>query len=111
MPKRTSTPGCRSLPAKEVLLLGGTVEREHREHATLVRVAARVAEGAERAETGGRIFSADAGGYADAGPASDTGENRDVLFAIGRDAGAQFLKQNFETIGSRATLDLKEQLI
>jgi NTE family protein len=33
------------------------------------------------------------------------------LFAIGRDAGAQFLKQNFETIGSRATLDLKEQLI
>jgi NTE family protein len=32
------------------------------------------------------------------------------LFAIGRDAGADFLKENFDAIGSHATLDLKEQL-
>jgi NTE family protein len=32
------------------------------------------------------------------------------LFAIGRDAGADFLKENFDAIGSQATLDLKEQL-
>ncbi|MEA2841596.1 MAG: hypothetical protein QOF41_2926 [Methylobacteriaceae bacterium] len=33
------------------------------------------------------------------------------LFAIGRDAGSDFLKENFDALGSRATLDLKEQLI
>jgi NTE family protein len=33
------------------------------------------------------------------------------LFAIGRDAGAEFLRENFEAIGSHATLDLKEQLV
>ena len=33
------------------------------------------------------------------------------LFSIGRTAGTAFLKENFEVIGSRATLDLKEQLI
>jgi NTE family protein len=32
------------------------------------------------------------------------------LFAIGRDAGSDFLKENFDAIGSNATLDLKEQL-
>ena len=32
------------------------------------------------------------------------------LFAIGRDAGSDFLKENFDAIGSHATLDLKEQL-
>ena len=32
------------------------------------------------------------------------------LFAIGRDAGADFLEANFDAIGSHATLDLKEQL-
>ncbi|MEA2832859.1 MAG: hypothetical protein QOG66_1061 [Methylobacteriaceae bacterium] len=32
------------------------------------------------------------------------------LFAIGRDAGSDFLKANFDAIGSHATLDLKEQL-
>jgi NTE family protein len=33
------------------------------------------------------------------------------LFGIGRSTGAAFLKENFEAIGSRGTLDLKEQLI
>ena len=33
------------------------------------------------------------------------------LFSIGRAAGTAFLKEHFEAIGSRATLDLKEQLI
>jgi NTE family protein len=33
------------------------------------------------------------------------------LFAIGRDTGAEFLQENFEAIGARGTLDLKEQLI
>jgi hypothetical protein len=33
------------------------------------------------------------------------------LFAIGREAGGDFLKENFEAIGSHGTLDLKEQLI
>jgi NTE family protein len=33
------------------------------------------------------------------------------LFAIGRGAGADFLKENFDAIGSHGTLDLKEQLI
>jgi NTE family protein len=33
------------------------------------------------------------------------------LFGIGRGAGAAFLKENFEAIGSYGTLDLKEQLI
>jgi NTE family protein len=32
------------------------------------------------------------------------------LFAIGRDAGSDFLKTNFDAIGSHATLNLKEQL-
>jgi NTE family protein len=32
------------------------------------------------------------------------------LFVIGRDAGADFLKTNFDAIGSQATLNLKEQL-
>jgi NTE family protein len=33
------------------------------------------------------------------------------LFDIGRHAGAEFLQENFEAIGSHGTLDLKEQLI
>jgi NTE family protein len=33
------------------------------------------------------------------------------LFAIGREAGAEFLRENFEAIGSHATLDVKEQLV
>jgi NTE family protein len=32
------------------------------------------------------------------------------LFAIGRDAGSDFLEANFDAIGSHATLDVKEQL-
>jgi NTE family protein len=32
------------------------------------------------------------------------------LFVIGRDAGADFLRTNFDAIGSHATLNLKEQL-
>jgi NTE family protein len=32
------------------------------------------------------------------------------LFAIGREAGGNFLRENFEAIGSHATLDVKEQL-
>jgi NTE family protein len=32
------------------------------------------------------------------------------LFVIGRDAGFDFLKENFDALGSHATLDLKEQL-
>src|SRR6185295_8182731 len=65
------------------LLIGHVLEPEDGQDAALGREAARVAEGAERAETGGRVFRADASGHADAGPATDTGVHGNVLVAIG----------------------------
>src|SRR5678816_191939 len=82
-PRRTvATPTLR-LCCGCLLLLHRAIEREDGEHAALVRELARVAERAERAEARGRIFGADAGGDADARPATDAREHGDVLLAVG----------------------------
>ncbi len=65
----------------------GVLEPEDGHDAALVAELTRVAEGAERAETGGRIFSADARGHADTGPAADARVDGHVLLAIGREVG------------------------
>ncbi|MDE2361397.1 MAG: patatin-like phospholipase family protein [Hyphomicrobiales bacterium] len=61
-----------------------------------------------------RMHLVDGGPALDAYPA-DTKLNADFdffqkLFAIGKKAGEKFLKDNFEAIGVKGTLDLKEQL-
>src|SRR5215207_40391 len=64
------------------LLHRGVLEPEDGHHAALGREAARVTEGAERAETGGRILGADTGGDTDTSPAADTRVHGDVLLPI-----------------------------
>src|SRR5882724_18510 len=61
------------------LLPGRVLQPEDGHDAALVRELARVAEGAERAETGGRILGTDPGGHADTGPATDARVHGDVL--------------------------------
>src|SRR5919106_435250 len=64
------------------LLHRGVLEPEDGQHAALGREAARVTEGPERAETGGRILGTDAGGDADTGPAADARIHGDGLLPI-----------------------------
>src|SRR4051812_21090521 len=59
------------------------LESEDGQYATLVAEVPRVAERAERAQTGGRIFGADARSHADTGPAANAREHGHVLLAIG----------------------------
>src|SRR5919112_6398303 len=73
--------------ANQLFARGHVLEPEHGQHATLGAEVARVAERAERAQSGRRILGADPCGYADTGPATDARKHGHILLAIGTVVG------------------------
>src|SRR5215210_9597122 len=86
------------------LLHRGVLEPEDGQNAALGRELARVTEGAERAETGGRILGTDAGGDADTGPAADARVHGEVLRPIRSGVGHRVADD------ARGGLELPEDL-
>src|SRR2546425_5382576 len=76
-------PGARHICQLRLVLPCDCLQPEHEQRAARVADVDVVTEGADRAECGGRILRAEAQRPTRPPPASDSGEHRDVLLAVG----------------------------
>src|SRR6187549_100349 len=75
-------PGLKPRPTRKPTVRLRLRQCEHGQYAALRAVLVQVAERADGAQSGRRILDAQLGGHTDAGPASHTRQNGDVLLAV-----------------------------